>query len=127
MQEPTPRRARERNPFALTSTLYWASVAAIVATLLLATRPATGGTAELLPCWSRDGLAAFYDATRGQQPAGRALTHVGGLLEVLVGPDGRWTMILTAPDGCALVVGLGRAWEAWQPAPAAGPPAGPHD
>jgi hypothetical protein len=43
-----------------------------------------------------------------------ALSGDGGVIEVLVSPEGGWTMLLTYPRRPTCVVGTGEAWEMLQ-------------
>jgi hypothetical protein len=55
-------------------------------------------------------LADFKDAYKETRSA-LGVTDSGELLEVLVGPNGTWTMLVTPPHGPACIVATGQSWE----------------
>ena len=57
--------------------------------------------------------AAVFDSLReshGEVPAFRGVTASGGLLEVLVGPDGSFTVFISFPDGLTCPLTTGEGW-----------------
>ena len=53
-----------------------------------------------------DRLSAKYD----EHPVSIGVTATGSLLEVLASPDGRWTIIVTVPNGPTCLVSSGEGW-----------------
>jgi len=67
-------------------------------------------SAVTLSCVPR---AAVFDSLReshGEVPAFRGVTASGALLEVLVGPDGRFTVSVSFPDGLTCPLTTGEGW-----------------
>ena len=54
-------------------------------------------------------LQGFADAYK-EKPSAVGITDQGALIEVLVGPTGTWTMVVTKPGGPACIVGTGHDW-----------------
>jgi len=57
--------------------------------------------------------AAVFDSLReshGEVPAFRGVTASGALFEVLVGPDGSFTVFITFPDGLTCPLTTGEGW-----------------
>ena len=65
----------------------------------------------------RKGLLERLAGAYGEAPVARAVTLTGQLIEITRALDGAWSMVVTAPDGSACVVGAGEAWEAVEPRP----------
>ena len=63
-------------------------------------------------CGFRDNILAQLAAKYGEQPIGRGVAGMGGLVEVLTTADGKtWTIIVTRPaDGWACLVAEGQGW-----------------
>ena len=57
--------------------------------------------------------------THEEKPQALGLSGDGGVIEVLVSPEGGWTMLVTYPRRPTCVVAVG---EAWQTLPVAGQP-----
>ena len=71
-------------------------------------------------CGSR---SAIIDAlTEGYQErlVSRGVTSGGALLEVLAGPSGSWSILVTVPGGPTCLVSSGEGWRALRPAPGEG-------
>jgi hypothetical protein len=54
-----------------------------------------------------EGLAQAHDET----PQALGLSGDGGVIEVLVSPEGGWTMLITYPKRPTCVVATGEAWQ----------------
>ena len=62
-------------------------------------------------CDERDALIARRAEHYHEVPVAAGLSAQGTLVEVLSGPEGSWTMIVTEPAGRACIVAVGDAWE----------------
>ena len=47
----------------------------------------------------------------GEQPHSIAFTDQGNLVEVVVSPNGTWTILVTAPGRPSCIVATGKEWE----------------
>lgn len=91
------------------------SAAFVIAAAMLALS-APGSAAGQIACGERAKvLQSFADAYK-EKPSAIGITDQGGLIEVLVGPTGTWTMLLTVPGGPACIIGTGQDWH-MRPAP----------
>lgn len=59
----------------------------------------------------RDGLLEQFEEKYGEVPRAMGLGRDGGVIEVLVSPDGGFTMIITYPGRPTCVIAAGEAWE----------------
>ena len=79
--------------------------------LILATGTAAAQrTAVQQMCAPRDVLVSNLSKSYQEQPLGRGLSATGNLVELLTGPSGSWTMLMTRPNGLTCVIGVGEAW-----------------
>jgi hypothetical protein len=62
-------------------------------------------------CGERAVLIEQFAAQHRETPQALGLGADGGIIEVLVSPDGGWTMLVTYPDRPTCVVAMGEAWE----------------
>ena len=62
-------------------------------------------------CGERDVLLEQFAMQHRETPQALGLGADGGVVEVLVGPDGGWTMLVTYPERPTCVVAMGEAWE----------------
>jgi hypothetical protein len=69
--------------------------------------------AEAAPrlCGERDQILKRLEQAHQETPQAIGLAGDGGVLEVLVSPDGGWTMLVTYPKRPTCVVAAGAAWE----------------
>jgi hypothetical protein len=76
---------------------------------------AAGGPAEAVRiCGERDVLLQQFAMEHDEKPQALGLGADGGLIEVLVSPEGGWTMLVTYPQRPTCVVAMGEAWEMLQ-------------
>ncbi len=68
------------------------------------------GAAQTPACGSRDGILKQLARTHAESPINLGVTDEGGLLEVLTGPTGTWSMIITFPGGETCLVAQGDDW-----------------
>jgi len=91
------------------------AVIAIAAAVPALSHPALAAE-QLVACGERTKiLESFADAYK-EKPSAVGITDQGALIEVLVGPTGTWTMVVTKPGGPACIVGTGHDWH-MRPAP----------
>jgi hypothetical protein len=62
-------------------------------------------------CGERDVLLEQFAMQHAERPKALGLGADGGVIEVLVAPDGGWTMLVTYPERPTCVVAMGEAWE----------------
>ena len=65
-------------------------------------------------CGDRDQLLKRHEQAHQETPQAIGLSGDGGVVEVLVSPEGGWTMLLTYPKRPTCVVAAGPAWEMLQ-------------
>jgi hypothetical protein len=65
-------------------------------------------------CGERDVLLEQFAMQQQETPQALGLGADGGVIEVLVSPEGGWTMLVTYPDRPTCVVAMGEAWEMLQ-------------
>ena len=92
---------------ALISGTRWALAAATAALLLQSPVP---GKAQSPSCGSREGILKQLARTHAESPLNIGVTDEGGLLEVLTGPTGTWSMIISFPGGETCLVAQGDDW-----------------
>jgi hypothetical protein len=80
-----------------------------------AARGAAGGAPNAVRiCGERDVLLEQFAAEHRETPQALGLGADGGVIEVLVSPEGGWTMLVTYPDRPTCVVAMGEAWQMLQ-------------
>ena len=72
--------------------------------------------AEAAPklCGKRDQILKRLEQAHDETPQAIGLSGDGGVIEVLVSPEGGWTMLVTYPRRPTCVVAAGAAWEMLQ-------------
>jgi hypothetical protein len=76
---------------------------------------AAGGPAnDVRICGERDVLLEQFAMQHDEKPQALGLGADGGVIEVLVSPEGGWTMLVTYPQRPTCVVAMGEAWEMLQ-------------
>jgi hypothetical protein len=72
--------------------------------------------AEAAPklCGHRDQILKRLEQAHEETPQAMGLSGDGGVVEVLVSPDGGWTMLVTYPKRRTCVVAAGAAWQTLQ-------------
>lgn len=82
------------------------------ATLALTTLMLVGRSVQAKEmCGTHDRVVTHLGDTYGEKPAVVALASNGGIIEVLVGDDGAWTLLVTRPSGVTCIVEFGEAWQ----------------
>jgi hypothetical protein len=93
------------------------SIAALIGGVTVggAARSAVGDPANPVRiCGERDVLLEQFALEHQETPQALGLGADGGVIEVLVSPEGGWTMLVTYPDRPTCVVAMGEAWEMLQ-------------
>jgi hypothetical protein len=62
-------------------------------------------------CGDRDQILKRLEQAHEERPQALGLSGDGGVIEVLVSPEGGWTMLLTYPKRPTCVVAVGEAWQ----------------
>jgi len=82
---------------------------------------ALGGSALLSPaaaaatvCGERGAILKGLEQRHEETPQALGLSADGGVLEVLVAPDGGWTILVTYPKRPTCIVAVGEAWQMLQ-------------
>ena len=65
-------------------------------------------------CGDRDQILKQLEQRHNEQPLALGLSADGGVLEVLVSPEGGWTILITYPKRPTCVVAVGEAWQTLQ-------------
>ncbi len=66
-------------------------------------------------CGSRVEIAAALEHAYSERKAAMALSGSGGLVELYMAADGRWTLLYSMPGGPTCFLAAGEAWENWTP------------
>jgi hypothetical protein len=109
--EQKPERARQLGRLAalLVGPIALATVAA--AGMLVGASPADAATRV---CGDRHQILKRLEQKHEEIPKALGLSADGGVLEVLVSPEGGWTMLITYPRRPTCVVATGEAWQMLQ-------------
>ncbi len=83
------------------------------APLALLVLPWALATAEAqdLQCGVRDAMVEALSTAYQERPVSRGVTSTGALMEVLAGPTGSWSILVTAPGGATCLVASGEGWQ----------------
>lgn len=85
------------------------------ATLALFGAVLLGPPAEAAPgrplCGDRDQILKRLAQKHEETPQALGLSADGGVLEVLVSPEGGWTILVTYPKRPTCIVAVGQAWQ----------------
>jgi hypothetical protein len=65
-------------------------------------------------CGERSKILAQLEQKHEETPRALGLSADGGVLEVLVSPEGGWTMLVTYPSKPTCVIAVGEAWQMLQ-------------
>ena len=102
-----PRKARRRaarlvGPIAVTTLA------------LLGSSLVTPADAAAKLCGDRDQILKRLEQGHDERPQALGLSADGGVLEVLVSPEGGWTILVTYPKRPTCVVAVGEGWQTLQ-------------
>ena len=85
------------------------------AALVLLGGAAVGGAAQAAAvCGDRDQILKNLEQRHAELPSAVGLSADGGVLEILVAPDGGWTILVTYPERPTCVLAVGEAWQMLQ-------------
>lgn len=62
-------------------------------------------------CGDRDEILKVLEQKHDETPQALGLSADGGVLEVLVSPEGGWTILVTYPKRPTCVIAVGEAWQ----------------
>ncbi len=96
------------------SILRLAGPGAVVALAMLGSSVASPPAQAARLCGDRDQILEQLKERHHEQPNALGLSADGGVLELLVSPEGGWTILVTYPEHTTCVVAVGQAWEALQ-------------
>ena len=65
-------------------------------------------------CGERDAILKNLEQRHEELPSAVGLSADGGVLEILVAPDGGWTILVTYPKRPTCVLAVGEAWQSLQ-------------
>jgi hypothetical protein len=109
--EPATRmRSWRQAPAAWRATLFG------LAALVLLCGAVVSQPADAAPklCGDRDQILHGLEQAHEETPQALGLSGDGGVIEVLVSPEGGWTMLITYPRRPTCVVATGEAWQMLQ-------------
>jgi hypothetical protein len=92
----------------------------LVASVTLATLTFAAGAFVTSPteaakvCGARDAILKRLEQRHEETPQALGLSADGGVLEVLVAPDGGWTILITYPKRPTCIVAVGEGWQTIQ-------------
>ena len=88
-------------------------IAALGLSSLLLCSAVVSQPAEAAPklCGNRDQILEGLRQVHDESPQALGLSGDGGVIEVLVSPEGGWTMLITYPRRPTCVVATGEAWQ----------------
>ena len=79
----------------------------------LVSAPASAETARPV-CGERAEILKRLEQRHDETPQALGLSADGGVLEILVSPEGGWTILVTYPKRPTCVVAVGQAWQTLQ-------------
>jgi hypothetical protein len=94
----------------------WGTAPIGLAALALVGGALASQPAEAAPklCGNRDQILEGLRQVHDETPQALGLSGDGGVIEVLVSPEGGWTMLITYPRRPTCVVATGEAWQMLQ-------------
>jgi len=87
---------------------------ALAAVTLAASVLGTSAEAAQRPCGDRTEILKRLQQKHEETPQALGLSSDGGVLEILVSPEGGWTILVTYPRKPTCVVAVGEAWQMLQ-------------
>jgi hypothetical protein len=70
---------------------------------------------------TRAQILSRLTAIADESLAFRGVNNRGQMVEVLTGPDGTWSVVVTIPGGCSVMTTWGTAWQPILPPPVGDP------
>ena len=87
---------------------------ALTLSVMLGGTALSGSAAAAPMCGDRDEILKSLQQRHDESPTALGLSADGGVLEVLVSPEGGWTILITYPKRPTCVVAVGEAWQTLQ-------------
>ncbi|HSA82039.1 MAG TPA: hypothetical protein VLE23_14580 [Geminicoccaceae bacterium] len=87
---------------------------ALTLSVMLGGAAVGGSAAAAAMCGDREEILARLQQRHDESPTALGLSSDGGVLEVLVSPEGGWTILITYPKRPTCVVAVGEAWQTLQ-------------
>lgn len=87
---------------------------ALAAVTLAAAVLGPSAEAAQRPCGDRTEILKRLQQKHEETPQALGLSSDGGVLEILVSPEGGWTILVTYPKRPTCVVAVGEAWQMLQ-------------
>ena len=87
---------------------------AFTALALLGSSLVSPAEAAAKVCGDRDKILARLEQGHDEHPQAVGLSADGGVIEILVSPEGGWTILVTYPKRPTCVVAVGEAWQTLQ-------------
>jgi hypothetical protein len=87
---------------------------AITLSVMLGGAALSGPAAAAAMCGDRDQILSRLQQRHDESPTALGLSSDGGVVEVLVSPEGGWTILITYPKRPTCVVAVGEAWQTLQ-------------
>ena len=87
---------------------------AFVALVLLGSAAVSGSADAVQRCGARDEILETLKQRHEEMPSAVGLSADGGVLEILVSPEGGWTILVTYPKRPTCVLAVGEAWQMLQ-------------
>jgi len=85
---------------------------AFTALLLLGSAALSGPARAAAPaCGDRDEIVRTLEQRHEETPSASGVSADGAVLEVLVSPDGGWTILVTYPKQPSCVLAVGEGWQ----------------
>jgi hypothetical protein len=91
-----------------------AFTAMVLAGASLVSAPPNAQTAARPVCGDRTEILKRLEQRHDETPRGLGLSADGGVLEILVSPEGGWTLLVTYPKRPTCVLAVGQAWQTLQ-------------
>jgi len=87
---------------------------AFVALALLGSAAVSGAAQAVQRCGDRGQILETLKQRHEEMPSAVGLSADGGVLEILVSPEGGWTILVTYPKRPTCVLAVGEAWQMLQ-------------
>jgi hypothetical protein len=107
------RAAMSTRSVSLTFRISWPLLAGAAAALALAAMLGAPGAAQAgrAFCGDREQILDRLQQKHHETPQALGLSADGGLLELLVSPEGGWTILVTYPARPSCIVAVGQKWQ----------------
>lgn len=116
----SPRMSARQDRGRCVQKMVWACGGRLVAFVAFATLwlvgsvPLGGSAAAASVCGNRGAIVKRLEERHKEKSQALGLSSEGAVFEVLVAPDGGWTILVTSPEKGACIVAVGEAWQMLQ-------------